>query len=136
MRRLGPARYALVAATVALATALPLVAGTARFGPVALRFALAGWALMALAAIAGGAWLVARHGLTGSAFFVALASCMLARLILAAVGAGIAAMRGTEAVFAYAVGLVAGYVPLQVFEMVWFQRRTASGRPNARVTSR
>jgi hypothetical protein len=127
--RLGPGRYALVAGVVALAMALPLVAGSLRFGPVALRFALAGWAVTALAGIAGGAWLVARHGANGTAFFVALASGMLARLVLAAVGAGIAAMRGTEAVFAYAVGLLAGFLPLQVFEMVWFQRRTASGRP-------
>ena len=47
---------------------------------------------------------------------------MLARLFASVGGALGAAVRGTDAVWPYLVGLCAGYVPLQLFEVGWFLR--------------
>jgi hypothetical protein len=98
---------------------LPLGLGR---GGLALRWGFTGWAIMAVTGVAGGVWLTRTHGRQGSGFLVALGTCMLARLFASVGGALGAAVRGTDAVWPYLVGLCAGYVPLQLFEVGWFLR--------------
>jgi len=64
-----------------------------------------------------------KHGGEGAGFLVALGTCMLARLFASVAGAAGAALSGMDAVWPYVVGLTAGYLPLQMFELYWFIRR-------------
>ena len=90
-----------------------------------VAWSLVGWLIMGLTGVVGGAWIASRHGSAGSGFLFALVSCMLARLALAAGGAFASAMAGAGAVRACLVGMMVGFLPLQIFEVVWFYRRTA-----------
>jgi hypothetical protein len=116
-------RYVAGAVALTLAVAagvLPIAA--ARGGPTAAGWTALGWLVTALTGVAGGAWVASRHGRAGAGFFVALQTCILARLGLSALGALLAANRGRDAAWAYVAGLVAGFLPLQVFEILWFFR--------------
>ena len=88
---------------------------------------LAGWAVLALVGTLGGAWLAREHGKPGSGFLVALGAGVAARFFAVAGGSVAAALAGKSALTAYAVGLLAGFVPVQAFEAVWFFRRTRAG---------
>jgi hypothetical protein len=118
---------ATVVALVALGAGWLLLPGSlvARIGWLAL-----GWALMAVGHVAGGAWMVARHGSAGSAFLVAMGSSMFLRFTLAVAGAVAAWFAGESAAFAYVAGLGLGFVPLQVLDSVWFLKAV-----RARATS-
>lgn len=105
-----------------LAVGLALLPWALAHGPVAMQWGVSGWLIMAGTGMAGGVWLVLKHGKQGSGFLVALGTCMLARLFASAAGAFGAAQQGMEAVWPYIVGLIAGYVPLQLFELWWFVR--------------
>ena len=85
---------------------------------------LLGWAILAVAGTLGGAWLAREHGKPGSAFLVALGAGVAARFVAVAGGCVAAALAGKSAITAYAIGLIAGFVPVQTFEAVWFFRRT------------
>ncbi|HKQ62325.1 MAG TPA: hypothetical protein VJS92_13620, partial [Candidatus Polarisedimenticolaceae bacterium] len=102
--------------------------GAARFGANVVGWSLLGWASTGFTGVAGGAWMAARHGTQGAGFMVAMGTSMLARLLLAAAGAFTAATQGAQAAGAYAAGLAAGYLPLQVFEARWFLKRAAELR--------
>lgn len=123
MSDLGPVPYARWCALMCLAVAVALSPLVAVFGVGPMAWALLGFWMMSVVGIAGGAWLVATHGSPGAGFSIAVATCILARLVLAGAGAAAAAMRGMEAVWAYLAGLGVGFLPIQVFEMNWFLRR-------------
>ena len=125
MNRLGPMRFAVTSGAVAIAAGVVLAGAAGSFGAIPLQWGLIGWLATAAVGVVGGAWLVSRHGMAGSPFLVALATCMLSRLILAGAGAVAASTRGSEAMIAYVAGLAAGFIPVQVVEMAWFQRRSA-----------
>jgi len=115
------AARAAVVALVGGAVAAALAAGR----PAGDRaWLLLGWAILAIAGTLGGAWLAREHGKPGSAFLVALGAGVAARFLAVAGGCVAAALAGKSAITAYAVGLVAGFVPVQAFEAVWFLRRT------------
>lgn len=126
------ARYGLWSGLVAVA-ALPVVGLSVERGP-ALAWGVAGWGAMALAGVAGGAWLAARHGGASRAFLVALGTTMGARATLGVAGALAAGRAG--ALGAYVAGLVAGYAPLQAFEMLWFLRAGRTGAAGCEVGRR
>jgi hypothetical protein len=116
-------RYALIA----LALTLPVATGVLSFvaassGAAAAAWTALGWSITAVAGVVGGAWVVSRHGRAGAGFFVALQACILARLGLSAIGAILVASRDPGAAWAYLAGLVAGFLPLQAFEILWFFR--------------
>jgi len=115
----GSARkFALLCGAVALGAAslaLPLALGR---GPSVLAWACGGWLAMAVVGTAGGAWLVASHG--APTFLPALGVCILTRLVVLVSGAFLAASQGRTAVGAYLAGLLVGFAPTQVFEIVWF----------------
>jgi hypothetical protein len=75
---------------------------------------------MAAPGIAAGAWMARVHGTPGPRFLVAMSAGLATRVLLAtsvAIGAsGDAAQVRTGLV----VGLAAGFVPVLVFEMLWF----------------
>jgi hypothetical protein len=110
---------------VALSSVSLLVLMAAARDPGFLRWSLAGWALAALPGVTCGTALVRVHGEAGTAFLKILGASMAVRLIAFPLGAWVAlASSGRAAVVAYAIGLVAGYAPTQVFEAAWFLRRS------------
>jgi hypothetical protein len=124
LRASGAVRFGLIGGAITLAAGAALLPMAIAEGAVALQWGLSGWLIMAVTGLAGGIWLVNRHGKQGSGFLVALGTCMLARLFASAAGAWGAATQGMDAVWAYIAGLGAGYLPLQLFEIWWFVRRT------------
>jgi hypothetical protein len=127
--RLEALNFVMRAGITALAAACVLAALLALQGePALVAWGLGGWWVMSVVGVAGGAWLVRRHGAPGSGFLLAMGTCMLARLALAAAGAFAAAAVGMPEVHAYLIGLGAGYVPLQVVEMNWLWRRDRGPR--------
>jgi hypothetical protein len=114
--------FALGAATAALLGAVGLLWWSAAAGASAAPWAVCGFAAMALPGILGGAWLAREHGRPGSRFLSALATGFVTRLVLVAVAAFYAAKAGEGAGTALLAGLAAGFVPLMIFEMVWFLR--------------
>ncbi len=129
MSRSRTARYFRASGAVALSAGLLLVGLSSARGPAAVAWAVVGWGVMALAGVAGGAWIVSRHGRPGSGFLVAVGACMLARLFAGAAAAVAAASAGMSAVWAFLAGAGVTYVALQVFELSWFLRHPA---PQAR----
>jgi hypothetical protein len=122
MKASGALRFALLGGAIALASGLVLLPWALAEGPAAVQWGVSGWLIMAVTGLAGGVWLVIKHGKHGSGFLVALGTCMLARLFASAAGAFGAAQQGMEAVWPYIVGLISGYLPLQMFELWWFVR--------------
>ena len=125
MRQRTALRFALWSGASALIAALLLVPVAATWGTAVVGWSLLGWLVTAVAGVAGGAWIVSKHGSKGSGFLVALGVCMLARLILFVAGPFAAAPRGVEATLACVVGLFAGYLPTQATEVIWIARKTA-----------
>ena len=87
-------------------------------------WSLFGWALASGLGVFCGARLVALHGTPGTAFLKALGSCILARLFTFAGGTAWAVSHSMEEALAFLAGVVAGYLPTQIVEMVWFASRT------------
>ena len=124
MKGTGALRFVILSGAIAAAVGLALLFLVPDRGPGDLFWGSLGWAIMATSGVAGGGWMVRRHGSAGSGFLVALGTCMLARLFASVAGALAAASSGNHAVWAFLAGLCAGYVPLQVFEVGWFIRKS------------
>ena len=120
-------RFLGIGASIAALAGLASFTVARSAGPAAVAPCLVGWAIMAASGLAGGLFLVRAHGRSGTGFLGALVASMLARLALSSAGAAWAAASSVETVWAYLGGLVAGYVPLQAFELVWFIRRDRRG---------
>jgi hypothetical protein len=117
---------------IALLTGLAVLWAASPRGEPILVGSLLGWGIMAATGTATGIWMIRVYGKPGSGFLAAIAAGMLARLFLGAGGAWWAARQGKEMVWAYLVGLLAGYLPLQLFELAWFFRKA---RREARDTA-
>ena len=119
----GAVRHYLIRSGV-LATSLAtlLFLGFLARGGTTLGFALLGWAPMALLGVAGGGWAVSRFGRAGAGFPLAVLTCILLRLVLGLGGLALAAW--ATQVLAYLVGSLATFAAMQVFEMMWFWRRS------------
>jgi hypothetical protein len=111
-------RSAGLAALLAAVLALVFV----NLGAAALGFALLGWTPMALLGVAGGGWAVSRFGRPGAGFPLAVLTCILLRLALGLGGMALAAW--ANQVVAYLAGSLATFAAMQVFEMIWFWRRS------------
>lgn len=116
-------RNLLGAAKVALGAAVLLAALLAAWRPAGAGWAWIGFGLMAAVGVVGGAWLARFHGRPDGSFLVAMLSCMAARFVLAPVGMVFAARAGGLAPWVYVAGLAVGFVPLQLFEILFLQRR-------------
>jgi hypothetical protein len=117
---------------VALATLALLWLAPAAWWGASRGWALLGWAIIAVTAVAGGWALETWHGRPGAGFLAALAACILARLFGGTAGAfaaSAAPAAGDDPVRAFLVGLVATFLPLQLLEIVWFVRKARKTTP-------
>ena len=80
-----------------LAVALLLAPLALSQSEATVQWGLGGWLLTTIAGVGGGAWLVSRHGRPGTSFLLALAVCILLRLILFIAGPVAAAPRAQAA---------------------------------------
>jgi hypothetical protein len=85
-----------------------------------LAWAAVGWGMMAAIGLASGTWLAMAHGRTGPGFLAAIVAGILGRLAATLGGALAAAREGRLSLWAFLVGLGVGFVPLQVYETVFF----------------
>ena len=127
MKKRSATVFVLGSTTAALAGGAALLAWTSRDGVLPAVWVVGGFLAMALAGVAGGAWLVREHGRAGSRFVAVLQAGMLVRLVLAATVAMGAANAGGSAMVASMAGLAAGFLPVMVFEMLWFARSRENG---------
>lgn len=125
-------RYSLWSGSFATASALILLPFGLPRGTGAVLWGLLGWMATGVVGVAGGAFMVSRHGTSGPGFLMILGVCMLLRLLLSAVGAVAAVGEGMQAVWPYLIGLVAGFIPVQIVEIVWFLRNTPGTAVGAR----
>jgi hypothetical protein len=122
---IGFALSASVVAAMGAAALLPWFWGGE---PETLAWAARGFLAMAVPGVVGGTWLAREHGRSAQRFLLALATGFMTRLVLAGLAAFYAGRAGDGAGTALLSGLVAGFVPLMVFEMIWFARaRGAEG---------
>lgn len=82
----------------------------------------AGFLATAVPGLIFGLWMAREHGRPGSRFALALGSGFLVRLVLVASAAFLAGRAGADAGWRLLAGLAAGFVPLFLFETVWFGR--------------
>jgi hypothetical protein len=85
-----------------------------------LAWGAVGWGMMAAIGLASGTWLAMAHGRTGPGFLAAIVAGILGRLAATLGGALAAARAGRGSLLAFLVGLGVGFVPLQVYETVFF----------------
>ena len=116
------ATFAAVCGLIAVASGIAVYSVAAPRGVEIVRWSMGGWAIVAAVGVITGLWMVRVHGKPGSGFLAAMGTGMLARLFLTAAVALWAAQHGIEYVWAFLAGLVAGYLPLQAFEVTWFFR--------------
>lgn len=125
MRR-GSAEFALSASGIAAAAGVSILLGSAAAGVASpFPWGLAGWAVVAVPAVATGAWLAGRLGSTSAAFLGGLLVGMAARAIGLLVGLVGALKAGNGAPSAFLLAFAATFVPLMCFEIVWFRRASA-----------
>ena len=124
MKLSAPLRHAAWSAAVAVISALLALALAAYLGRSVPGWSVLGWALAGSLGAICGARLISVHGTVGTAFLKAHGSCILARLFTFAGGTAWAFSHSTEEALAFLVGVLAGYLPTQFLEMVWFARRT------------
>jgi len=123
LSRSDTGRFTVVCTLIALGSGAAVLAYALPRGEEVVRWSGLGWLIMAVIGVAAGIWMVRVHGRPGSGFMAALVTGMLARMLVAAAVALVAAQQGIEIVWAYLVGLFTGYLPLQVFELTWFLRK-------------
>ncbi len=125
-------KFAWAASAVALAPLAAAPWAAERLQGFAF-WALAGWFVTAVVGVLAGAWVVSTHGKPGNRFTAGLVGGMLARMFLALLGGAAALSAGRPAALAFAAGVIAGFVPVQLFEVVWFFR-LGRGEPAGAVT--
>jgi len=102
--------------------------GSAAAGIGSLPWLGLGWLAAALPGVGGGAWLAGRFGRPGAGFLVALGVAMGWRFVAVAAGVAAALRAGDPAPWTFLLGFGAGFLPLAVFEVVWFSRRAKTAR--------
>jgi len=118
----GSRRYLLTASGLVLILGVLWAALFGSKTTESLLFAAAGWAPIALIGVLGGTLAVRFHGTTGPAFPVTLLTCILLRLFFGLGGVALALKFGQ--VTPYLTTLFGTFATLQIFEMVWFIRRS------------
>jgi hypothetical protein len=95
----------------------------------ALVWGAFGWLAMTSIGVASGAWLAVHHGSPGHGFLAGLVGGMLARLLAMTIGAVGVVLTGGGGVWGFAVGLTAGFLPMQAYEIAYFYLRGKKLRP-------
>lgn len=117
-------RFVLGASGVAAAAGVAALAGSgaARVSPS--LWGVSGWAAAAIPGIFGGGWLAARLGSAGAAFLAGIGVTMAVRAVAIVTGLGMALREGGTAPWMFLGGFATCFVPLAVFEAVWFWQQT------------
>ena len=123
-------RFVFLASLLSLTPVLCLPFAAQLLGPE-LPWAIFGWLLLAVVGVVAGGWMVAGHGKPGNRFLGALVGGMLVRMAVTAAGMGVAMTQGKPTLWAFAAGALAGFLPVMVFELIWFYR--VSQKDTARV---
>ena len=131
MRRSATLDFASGATISAMFAAAALILGLRGAASVTSSWAMGGFAAMALPLIATGAWLAHEHGRAGVSFVLGLGLGLLTRAVLLIVIVVGAASQGSGTLKGALAGLAVGFVPVTVFEMIWFARRAQAVRPHA-----
>jgi hypothetical protein len=119
IRRLSSSFFVGAVATVVLSAAASFVVLRS-----ASAWTLYGFAAMAIPGLVSGAWMVRSHGRPGAGFVLALGTGVTLRVVLLSIVVAVAARQGSAELTQTLAGLAFGFVPLTVFELVWFARRT------------
>lgn len=115
-------RFAWKAGAILILSGLSASAAALR-GKGSVSWALLGWAAAALPGLVAGIVLAERHGKPGSGFVLALGAGILTRFVVVLGSLGAALVAGGGAYRPWLLGVVLGYVPMEIFEIVWFHRR-------------
>jgi len=121
-------RGAVVAFVCGAATAL-LAAATGSISP---GWFVGGWVLASAIGLAGGAVLLAVRGRPafGNVFAFVLQATMIVRMFAVGGGAILSAQVGPAGLWSYVGGFASAFVPLSVYEGIWFLRASRpSGAP-------
>jgi len=122
---MGPgARFALWGGIVAAATGVALVGGAVRMQAPGLGWGVLGWGAAVAPGLTFGTWLARRHGTPGTGFVAALGAGILVRFVTVLGSLAWVLAEGAGAQRIWLAGVLAGYVPLQLFEVAWFVRRS------------
>jgi hypothetical protein len=124
-------KFVMIASMVALVPLCMLPWAANRLGRD-LLWALGGWFLVSLIGVVAGGWVVSQHGTPGNGFLAGLVGGILARMALAVLGIAVASSSGRAAIVAFLAGVVAGFVPVQIFELSWFFRSSVRGSTGGR----
>jgi hypothetical protein len=116
------------AAGVSLAAGISAWTGAAAAGLGSTVWLAAGWFAAAVPGVAAGTWLAGKFGKPGVGFVAALGAAMGLRAAALTGGLVMALQAGDPAPWTFLLGFGAGFVPLSVFEAVWFTRRTTTIR--------
>jgi hypothetical protein len=116
------------AAGVSVAAGISAWAGAAAAGLGSPAWLAAGWLAAAVPGVAAGTWLAGKFGKAGAGFVAALGAAMGLRAVALAGGLVTALQVGDPAPWTFLLGFGAGFLPLSVFEAVWFARRAKSIR--------
>ena len=129
----GMTKFALGAAAAAVVGGALLAFGLAGRDAAVTFWAAAGFAAMVVPGLGCGIWLAYEHGRPGSRFVAAIGTGFVLRLVLAGACAFGAARAGGSAGVGLLSGLAAGFLPVMLFEMVWFASRMRTRvQPEAR----
>ena len=119
----GPAtRYTVGAATVTAVAGGTVAVSALGTGANHLGWLVAGWLLATGIGVEAGACLATLHGRPGVLFVFVIVAVMMARLLAVAGGAVGAAVAGGGALRLYLGGFASAFVPLSVYEGIWFHR--------------
>lgn len=119
-------RFAIPALGIAVVAGALSWGGAGAAGLGAGEFLLAGFAVAALPGVAGGAWLAGRWGSPGPGFYGGMVAAMAFRFVAVGIGTVVGLRSGGDAPWAFLLGFAATFVPLTVYEAIWFRRESAA----------
>ncbi|MDH3626543.1 MAG: hypothetical protein OEV00_13350 [Acidobacteriota bacterium] len=117
-----PAKSYWVGSGLTAAIVTALLAVYAHMAHVSPFWVAVGALPMAVIGVVGGTFTARCLGRPGSAFIVAVGSCILTRLATALVGAVAMRIWGGSGLQPYLIGLAVMFAAMQIFEIVWFYR--------------
>ena len=122
----GSIRFGMIAALLAVAGFAAVLPAVNAWWPDATFWAAGGWLALTALGVADGVWLNRQYGSPGSGFMLALVAGILARMVIVGGGAVLAFLSGGNSAWGFLAGVGAGFIPVQVFSMIWFAKMTGT----------
>lgn len=108
---------------MALTSGLVATLGASLLGEGKVSWTLLGFGAAVVPGLGAGMILARRHGQPGPGFLVALGTGILARFVVVLASLAWALRAGDGAYRPWLLGVALGYVPMELFEIVWFHRQ-------------